>query len=131
MVEKEKYYHRAISLFAKGDTEAAITEYQEALKADPNYVDALLGIAMAYDQKGVIDEAVAHALKVVRIDPNHLLAHTSLSIFFQKCGMTKSAEQMGSVARVLSWRVEAEGKAKKVREGEGAPPEDNPFNILQ
>ena len=120
MTEKEKHYHEAVTLFGKGDLDGSLKAYQKALELDPQYLDALQGAAVAYERKGELDQAAAHCLKVVRNDPNHLLAHTELSIVFQKLGMTHSAEQMGSVARVLSWKDDPESKNS----------ESSPFNII-
>ena len=37
-------------------------------------------------------------------DPDDILAHTSLSILYQKKGMVPEAEAEGNKARVLGWK---------------------------
>jgi Tfp pilus assembly protein PilF len=44
-------------------------------------------------------------------DPEDILAHTSLSILYQRKGMVPEAEAEANVARVLGWKQEL--KAKK------------------
>ncbi|MBI2870871.1 MAG: tetratricopeptide repeat protein [Candidatus Omnitrophica bacterium] len=127
MEEKEAHYHRGVTLYGQEDINGALAEYERALEMDPHYVDALLGAAVACDRTGRLDHAVAFTLRAVRIDPENLLAHTSLSLFFQKLGMTRSAEETQSVARILAWKEEARVKRE-------SPPQDtsgeSPFNIL-
>jgi Tfp pilus assembly protein PilF len=40
----------------------------------------------------------------VALDPDDILAHTSLSILYQKKGMVPEAEAEGNKARVLGWK---------------------------
>jgi hypothetical protein len=46
---------------------------------------------------------VLKSLQISEIDPD-ILAHTSLSILYQKKGMVPKAEAEGNKARVLGWK---------------------------
>ena len=46
----------------------------------------------------------AEAQRLAEIDPDDVLAHTSLSVLYQKKGMIPEAEAEGAKARVLGWK---------------------------
>jgi tetratricopeptide (TPR) repeat protein len=50
------------------------------------------------------DEAIEAAKKISEVDPDDVLAHTSLSVLYQKKGMIPEAEAEGAKARVLGWK---------------------------
>jgi len=86
--------------------------YKKALEIDPKYQDALHGLGMALHNRGRIDEAIAVAKRLVEIDPDDILAHTSLSMFYQAQGKIEEAEKEGNTARILGWKEELRQKPK-------------------
>ena len=50
------------------------------------------------------DEAIAVAKRIGEVDPDDVLAHTSLSILYQKKGMIAEAEEESNRARILGWK---------------------------
>ena len=68
-------------LAAKGDVEGSISEYREALKLDPNEIDAIVdeGLALAREKKDLstVMELFRQAL---RIQPNSSRAHMALGM---------------------------------------------------
>jgi Flp pilus assembly protein TadD len=72
-------------LFQKGQVEAAIAQFQMALKIEPNFAMAHYNLGAALLQKGRVDEAIAQFQETLEIDPNNAKAHNNLGIlFFQK-----------------------------------------------
>jgi Flp pilus assembly protein TadD len=58
-----------------------------------------------------LDDAIEIANRIAQLDPNDVLAHTSLSILYQKKGMVPEAEAEGNKARILGWKQQLkEGK---------------------
>jgi tetratricopeptide (TPR) repeat protein len=104
MPSKEELYDAAIDLFGDGKLEEAIARYREALAIDPDYVDAWHGIAMAYNELGRHQDAIAAGKRLCELTPDDILAHTSLSRFYQAAGMVPEAEAEGARARVLDWK---------------------------
>jgi tetratricopeptide (TPR) repeat protein len=104
MPSKEELYDAAIDLFGDGKLEEAIARYREALAIDPDYVDAWHGIAMAYNELGRHQDAIAAGKRLCELTPDDILAHTSLSRFYQAAGLVPEAEAEGARARVLDWK---------------------------
>ena len=109
----EDHYYAALDLYADGNTEAAIAEYRKALDSDPTFVDALHGLARVYQDLSRFDEAIDVAKKISEHDPDDVLAHTSLSILYQKKGMIAEAEEESNKARILGWKAQLkQGKSE-------------------
>ena len=106
----EDHYYAALDLVAEGQHELALTEYQKSLEADPDFTEAMHGMARALGDLNRLDEAIAIAQRIVQLDPDDILAHTSLSVLYQKKGMIPEAEAEGNTARVLGWKQQLKGK---------------------
>jgi tetratricopeptide (TPR) repeat protein len=100
----EHHYYAALDLVQEGHHEQAVQEYRLAVAADPRFTDALHGLSRALQDLSRFDEAIAVAQQISEIDPDDILAHTSLSILYQKKGMVPEAEAEGNKARVLGWK---------------------------
>ena len=114
MPTKEELYDEAIDLFGDGKLEEAIARYRQALEVDPLYVDAWHGLAMALSELGQHEGAIEAGKKLCELAPDDVLAHTSLSRFYQAAGMVPEAEAEGAKARMLDWKRQLdEAKAGK------------------
>jgi tetratricopeptide (TPR) repeat protein len=100
----ENHYYAALDLYAEGHHEEAINEYEAAITADPSFVDAMHGLARVYQDTEQLDKAIKVANRIVELDPDDVLAHTSLSILYQRKGMVPEAEAEANKARVLGWK---------------------------
>jgi tetratricopeptide (TPR) repeat protein len=100
----EDHYYAALDLVLEGHHEQAVEEYRQAVAADPRFTDALHGLSRALQDLNRLDEAIVVSKQISAIDPDDILAHTSLSILYQKKGMVPEAEAEGNKARVLGWK---------------------------
>ena len=100
----EDYYYAALDLMADGKLNEAVQAYNESLAADPTFTEAMHGLARALQDLERYDDAIAVAQRIAEIDPDDVLAHTSLSVLYQKKGMIPEAEAEGAKARVLGWK---------------------------
>ncbi|MBV9573847.1 MAG: tetratricopeptide repeat protein [Acidobacteriales bacterium] len=111
----EEHYYRALDFVADGEYQLALAEYKKSIAADPHFTDALHGMARALQDLNQLDEAIATAKRIAEIDPDDVLAHTSLSVLYQKKNMIAEAEDEGNKARILGWKQQL----KKQSDGQG------------
>lgn len=100
----EDRYYSALDLMAEGHLEKAVDAYRAALSADPSFTEPMHGLVRALQDLQRYDEAVEVAKKIAEVDPDDVLAHTSLSVLYMKKGMIPEAEAEGAKARVLGWK---------------------------
>ena len=108
----EEHYYAALDLVTEGDHAKALAEYEKSVTADPTFTEAMHGQARALQNLSRYDEAIAVALRIAELDPDDVLAHTSLSVLFQLKGMVPEAEAEGAKARVLGWKQQLKEKGR-------------------
>jgi tetratricopeptide (TPR) repeat protein len=95
---------------AEGKLDDAVAAYRESIAIDPIFTEAMHGLARALQDLQRYDEAIAVAQKITELDPDDVLAYTSLSVLYQKKGMIPEAEAEGAKARVLGWKQQLKQK---------------------
>ena len=97
-------YKQAFQAFVQGRVEEAVAGYRQALSVDPALAIAWNGLAMALAQQGDLDGAIDAGRRLVELEPDEPLGHTSLSIFYQRKGLIREAEDEKAAAARLSMR---------------------------
>ena len=100
----EDHYYAGIDFFGEGKLAEAIAEYTRALELDPKLSDALHGLAQAYHAQQDFDRSIETARRILALDPDDILAWTTISRAFQRKGMVPEAEEAGNKARILGWK---------------------------
>ena len=100
----ENLYYDALDLLEQGHPHDAEALLRRCLVLDPGMVDALHGLIRALRELGQLDEAIALAHRLIELDPEEPLAHTSLSILYQHKGMIAEAEAESVKAKLLGWK---------------------------
>jgi tetratricopeptide (TPR) repeat protein len=109
----ENHYYTGIDLFGEGKMAEAIAEYARALEFDPKFSDALHGLAQAYHAQQDFDRTIETAQRILALEPDDILAWTTISRAYQRKGMVPEAEEAGNKARILGWKQQLrEQKAK-------------------
>ena|SRR6188768_1122675 len=101
---KEEIFEQAVEAFGDDKLDEAVDLYRKALEVDPNYQDALHGLGIALSNGGRHDEAIEAAKRLIEIDNEDVLAHTSLSMFYMAQGKIEEAEKEGNVAKIMGWK---------------------------
>jgi len=101
MVTKETLCDVAGGLFGEGKIDEAIAAYQQVLGLDPDYLEALHGLAMAYSSKGDYAGAIEIGRRACRLAPDDPLGHARLSLFLHRQGRIAEAEAEGAAAHSL------------------------------
>ena len=110
----EELYYEGLDLLAAGRAVEAIDRFQGCLRANPGMLDAMHGLIRALQESGELDKAIATAHRLLELDPEETLAHTSLSILYQHKGMIAEAEAEATKAKLLGWKKQL----REEREGE-------------
>jgi tetratricopeptide (TPR) repeat protein len=97
-------YRDAFQHFVNDRLDEALAGYRHALELDPELTLAWNALAMALEKKGDLDGAIEAAERLVRLDPDDALGHTSLSRLYQRKGMIPEAEREQALAHQLSQR---------------------------
>ena len=106
----EDHYYAALDFFSESKYEEAAEEYKKAIELDSTFTDAMHGLVRVYQDMGRFDDAIPVAKKISEHDPDDILAHTSLSILYQRKGMIPEAEAEANQARILGWKQQLKGK---------------------
>jgi len=101
---KEEIFEQAVEAFGDDKLDESIELYRKALELDPKYTDALHGLGMALSNRGRHDEAIETAKRLIEIDNDDVLAHTSLSMFYMAQGQIEAAEKEGNIAKIMGWK---------------------------
>jgi tetratricopeptide (TPR) repeat protein len=102
MADAHALQREAFSHFVAGRLDEAAAGYRAALEADPKLAIAWNGLAMVLDRQDDLDGAIEAARRLVDLEPDEALGHTSLSIFYQRKGMIREAEDEKAIAARLS-----------------------------
>lgn len=103
-VRAEDHYYAGLDHFAEGRYHEAAIEYRRAVDADATFTDALHALSKALQELKDFDGAIEVSRRISEVDPDDVLAHTSLSILYQHKGMIAEAEAEANKARILSWK---------------------------
>lgn len=68
----------AYAALESGRFDTARPLYEQALRSEPNNLDALLGLAAIAQHENRMEDASRHYLRILDIDPRHALAQTGL-----------------------------------------------------
>jgi hypothetical protein len=72
------------TLFHKGQTDEAISQYQEAIRLKPNFALAHYNLGIALAKKNQIDEAIDQYRETIRLKPDFAQAQTNLARALEK-----------------------------------------------
>jgi Flp pilus assembly protein TadD len=103
----QEQYDDAMFNFSRGEFDSAIAKFRSVLAVDPQNFEAQLALGMALYRKGDFAGAIAEGHKAEKLRPHEQLAHTNLSLFYQKAGDKQKAEHHGLQAKIESWRADA------------------------
>lgn len=77
------YYYKGLILRLQGKFSEAEEEYHNAIKAQPNFVDAYNALGLTYADQGKTAEAVSQYLKAIAIEPEFASGYNNLAIAYE------------------------------------------------
>src|SRR3984885_12720288 len=109
---EELYYH-GLDRLAEGGAPAAADGLRRYLGMDPGMLDAMPGLIRALQEQRDFDGAIEVAQRLLQLDPEEVLVHTSLSILYQHKGMIAEAEAEALKAKLLGWKKQLQQQKPK------------------
>ena len=97
-------YKEGFALFVKGEVDAAIDRYRDALEVDAELSIAWNGLSIALAKKGDLEAAVEAAEKLIEVEPDDPLSHTNLSRILMQQGLIPEAEDAKAKAMGLQMK---------------------------
>lgn len=86
-----RFYNQGLVFNAKGDLDAAISNYKMALNMDPDFVLAHTALGHAFFLKGKLNKSIKEFRKATEIDPTFGSAHCSLGAALGEVGKMEEA----------------------------------------
>ncbi len=110
-------YETALDLFDRDmqdEDDSAIRLLEEAVVLDPKYEDAYEALGVILNRHGRVDEAIHYMQILAGLNPDCIMAHTNLSVFYVQKGMIEEAEMEKAKAAVLE--IQQASAARKAEE---------------
>ncbi len=98
MPTPNELYDQAADLRDQGDKVGAVAKLEEAIAFDPNFAIGHGMLAKLYADLAESDKAIAHAKKVVELEPDDTFSYTALSVIYVRCGKIPEAEHAKAMA---------------------------------
>jgi tetratricopeptide (TPR) repeat protein len=98
MATPNELYDQAVDLRDKGDKPGAVATLEQAVELDPAFVIGHGMLAKLYADLAEAEKAIAHAKKVVELEPDDTFSYTALSVIYQRCGKIPEAEHAKAIA---------------------------------
>ncbi len=99
-----KLYEQGLDLFANDQPKQAIERLREAIDLDPHLADAYEALGVILSKQEEYDEAIALMQRLAELNPDEVMAHTNLSVFYMKKGMKTEAEAEKDKATILGFK---------------------------
>ena len=129
----QKLYEQALQYFAKEDehdyaqigkeTSQSVSCLRQALEFDPFLENAYESLGVILSKRGHLDEAIQLMKKLAELNPESVMAHTNLSVFYLAKGLKEEAEEEKAISmsirmKIASLEVMSEKQEKKRKEDE-------------
>ena len=102
-MSKEEYYLKGMDLFTEDRLEEAVDAFDEALKEDADYGDALHAAAMCCYHNQDLERALQYGLRYRDVEPDNPLAYTSfVHVSTTRRVGSGEAEEMGAKAQAAA-----------------------------
>jgi len=103
----EEHFERGNELSLSGDFEQAIAEYEQALEIEPENVDLMSNLGVAYYNLGQLDKAIDQYSRAIEISPSDPDIRSNLAAaYVQKYQVSGALEQLDSALEEYQKAVE-------------------------
>ena len=118
--EVGEHISRGNELTVAGDFAEAAAEYEKALSIDPENIDALTNLGVAYYQQGQLDRAIEQYSKAIEIAPDDAGIHSNLAAaYVQKHQVSEQSAHLDSALEEYQKAVELDANLAEAHFGLG------------
>ncbi len=97
----DAHFYLGLVADARGDTQEAASQYQAALKINPNDSNLYYKLGLILDRAGKLDGAVAYLQRSVELDPSNTIARFNLGVvLMQQSNYGQGLKELGEVLRI-------------------------------
>ncbi|MBS2009986.1 MAG: tetratricopeptide repeat protein [Cyanobacteria bacterium SZAS TMP-1] len=115
-----KLYEKGLALFTAEASTEAIELLKESIVLHPSFEDAYEALGVILSKTGQIDEAIEWMQRLAELNPDSVMAHANLSVFWLEKGDKEKAEDEKAISMSIRMRMAARDavKAKQEKEDE-------------
>lgn len=106
-------YHDALARFDKDPEDrddSAINLLEDAIRLLPDFEDAYEVLGVVLHRHHRVDDAIGIMKKLAGMNPNCVMAHTNLSVFYVSKGMIQEAEEEKAIAGQLEFKLQLDAR---------------------
>jgi tetratricopeptide (TPR) repeat protein len=116
--EAKSIYDAGLREFAGGSELKAIEMFRQAIELDPLFADAYESLGVTLSRNERLDEAIALMKQLAVLDPQSIMAHANLSVYYMQQGNKELAEEEKAVAMSIRMSQMAREMASQQKEEE-------------
>ncbi len=123
--QARRTFEDALQEFAREDEKQAgygslsIELLRESLLLDPHFEDAYEALGVILNRRGQADEAIKLMQQLATLNPDSVMAHTNLSVFYMEKGLKEKAEEEKAISMSIEMRLALQqSKDEKKKEKE-------------
>lgn len=114
-------YAAALNEFAYGSETRAIELLRQVIDLDPFLIDAYESLGVILSRHQQLDEAIALMHRLMALDPDSIMAHTNLSVYYMQQGDKERAEEEKAISMSIRMsQLAKEAVAQKKQEEDKA-----------
>lgn len=107
--EAKALFSQGVGAFYEEMLPDAIGYFESALKLNPDFADAYVGLGAVYNMMGRYQDAAETLKKVGEMDPDYGKTHGGLIIFYKK--LSGKSEPLKNLKKYIPFYLEDEGKS--------------------